>query len=73
MSDPKPFLMTRNHDESGVSRTGVVLEGVVFGDGTCVTRWRSPTPSTNMWSSFDAFKTIHIDSHPTNGTEIAWL
>jgi len=32
----KTFDMVRNADESGVSGTGKVLEGVVFHDGTTV-------------------------------------
>lgn len=67
------FLMTRMADESGVSGTGTVLEGVVFSDGTCAVRWRGATPCTAVWASFEAFKAIHIDSHPTNGTVVEWL
>ena len=33
------FVLVRNHDVSGVSGTGVVAEGVVFGDGRAVMRW----------------------------------
>ncbi len=33
------FVLVRNHDVSGVSGTGVVAEGVVFGDGRVAMRW----------------------------------
>lgn len=71
----KCFEMLRNADESGVSGIGIVLEGVVFSDGTTVVRWlvSGKPQSTNVWESFEDFKFIHIDSHPTNGTEINWV
>jgi hypothetical protein len=65
--------MIRNHDETGTSGTGVVVDGIVFPSGTCVVEWRGPTPCVSVWSSFEAFKRVHIDAHPTNGTEIVWL
>jgi len=69
------FEMIRKADESGVSGTGKVLEGIVFGDGQTVIRWCTPhtAASTAIYPDFASFKKIHIDSHPTNGTEIVWL
>ena len=72
------FQVLRRRDESGVSGTGIVLEGVVFGDSTTVVRWTtetadhsttvfSPEPPTTGWRKF---LNIHILSHPTNGTQI---
>ena len=69
---PQVFLMVRHHDETGVSGTGVVLEGCVFNNGKCVTAWLSGRPGTTVWDSFEAFKEIHIDPHPDNKTEIMW-
>ena len=68
------FEMTRHADESGVSGTGKVLEGIVFSDGTTVVRWTVPNKanSTAIYDNFEDFKAIHIDSHPTNETELAW-
>lgn len=71
----KRFYMTRDADESGVSGTGKVLEGVVFSDGTTVIRWctgHAPN-STAIYNSFEDFKKIHVDSHPTNGTRFIWI
>jgi len=64
--------MIRNGDESGVSGTGLVLEGVVFSDGQTVIRWcvKDKPNSTAIYPTFEDFKLIHIDSHPTNGTEL---
>lgn len=71
---PNFFHITRKADESGVSGIGKVLEGCVFSDGTTVIRWcvEGKPNSTAIYPSFQDFKFIHIDSHPTNGTEIIW-
>ena len=66
------FKMIRNDDESGISGTGVVVEGTVFSDGTVVVRWLGATPCKAHWDSFEAFAKIHIESHPDNNTEIVW-
>lgn len=66
------FKMIRNDDDSGISGTGTVVEGVVYSDGSVVVRWLGATPCKAHWDSFDAFKKIHIESHPDNNTEIVW-
>ncbi len=69
----QPFHMVRHGDETGVSGTGVVLDGAVFPTGVCIVVWRGATPCTQIWDSFAAFKRVHIDPHPDNKTEIQWL
>lgn len=71
---PKTFSMIRGSDESGVSGTGKVLEGVLFSDGKVVVRWLTPhvASSTAIYDSLDDFHRIHIESHPTNKTRIIW-
>lgn len=71
---PAIFDMIRNADESGVSGTGKVLEGIVFEDGSTVIHWcvKDQPNSTTYFESFEAFCAIHIDQHPTNKTEIIW-
>ena len=66
------FDVVRNADESGVSGTGKVIEGVVFSNGQCVVHWLTPPPngSVAVWPSFDDFLDIHVRSHPVNGTII---
>ncbi len=69
----RSFEMNRRADESGVSGTGKVLEGIIFSDGPCVVRWiadHSPARSESRYDSYGAFVAIHIAPHPTNGTEI---
>lgn len=70
----KTFHIIRNHDESGISGTGKVLEGVVFEDGTTVIRWctKHNPNSTAIYNEFKHFKHLHIDCHPNNETEIVW-
>lgn len=69
------FTMTRAEDTKGRSGTGVVLEGVVFSDGTCVVRWMGagmPQQSTAFWNSYADFAATHVDNHPKNSL-ITWL
>lgn len=78
MNEPKLFSLTRNEDESGVSGTGRVLDGVVFHNGQVVICWPSDVNIRNGFSSlgiypnWESFKNIHIDPHPDNLTEIVW-
>ena len=73
LPETQSFKMIRNSDETGVSGTGTVLDGIVFPNGVCCVQWRGATPCVTIWPSFDAFKQVHIDAHPTNDTEIKWL
>ncbi len=66
----KTFKMIRVHDESGVSGTGHVLDGVVFHTGQVVVCWRSNPCSVAVYNNWEDFEFIHINSHPTNDTEI---
>ena len=73
---PRTFHIIRHKDESAISGTGKVLNGVVFPDGLCVIRWCSSNPNANpsigIYDSFEDFKYFHIDCHPDNKTEIVW-
>ena len=71
--DARLFKMVRNADETGVSGTGVVADGIEFPNGMVAVCWRSKTPSVNVYRSFVEFKHVHIDAHPSNGTEIHWM
>jgi hypothetical protein len=66
------FWVYRVKDESHISGTGCVLEGVVFHNGDVYVCWRSKTPSVGVFESFEEFKSVHIDTHPSNGTRIVW-
>ena len=64
----------RQHDESGVSGEGVVIEGATFATGHTVIHWLTPAPrgSIAFFDAFDDFLKIHIKPHPTNKTIITF-
>lgn len=47
------FHLHRLEDETGTSGKGIVAEGLVFTDGTCVLRWSGTTPSTVVYEGRD--------------------
>ncbi len=75
--DPTLFTVIRQHDASGVSGTGRVLDGVIFHTGQVVVCWRADVrddgrgySSLGVYPSWRAFKHVHIDSHPENRTQV---
>ena len=76
---PRTFHIIRQADESGVSGTGKVLDGILWANGQVSIQWRTDLDpmkvgmsSITIFNSFSAFESIHIDSHPTNETIIVW-
>jgi galactose-1-phosphate uridylyltransferase len=53
------FHFYRVEDESGVSGTGPVVEGVQFTNGWCALRWISNKSSLCFYQSLDEVKAIH--------------
>lgn len=43
---PRPFVLVRELDVTGISGTGLVAEGVEFSDGTVALRWTSQWPTS---------------------------
>ena len=70
----RTFTVCRINDESGVSGTGVVIEGIVLATGQCVVHWLYPTPrgSIAIFDSISDFATVHIKPHPGNETIITY-
>jgi hypothetical protein len=65
--------MIREQDESGVSGTGHVLDGVIFPwTGKVVVNWRTENSSISIYDSWNTFVNIHIVPHPLNNTHIEW-
>lgn len=60
------FILSRGRDESGVSGTGDVLEGVIFQNGTVVVHWLTPYQSVTVFADFRTFLHVQVFSHPTN-------
>ena len=69
---PRRFYLERIKDETGVSRTGPVLEGVVWQNGEVTVQWRPPHSTMGFYHSLEEFITIHVDSHPSCNV-IRWL
>ena len=68
------FTMGREFDVSGVSGTGIVLEGVEFSAGPVVIHWLTPPPrgSISVFDSLDQFISIHVRPHPDNGAVLVF-
>lgn len=66
------FELHRDVDETGISGTGVVAEGVVFRDGVAALRWLTEWPSSVCYyeRGLESIEAIH--GH--NGkTRIVWM
>ena len=68
----KLFDLIRADDETGVSGTGIVAEGVQFSDGTAVLRWLSATPSTVAYEGPDGMHGVAVVHGHTGKTRIVW-
>lgn len=55
----KTFHLQRFVDETGISGTGKIAEGVVFEDGTCVLRWLTEHRSTAVYENLATVEKIH--------------
>lgn len=53
------FWLKRIEDESGVSGTGIVAEGVMFSNGKCVLSWLTKHTSVAVYDSIDELEAIH--------------
>lgn len=78
MPEPRVFTLVRRNDESGVSGPGRVLDGIVFHNGQVVVCWRGDVndedgfSSLGVYPSWEAFKGVHIDPHPTNRAQVVF-
>lgn len=53
------FYLQRDVDETGVSGTGRVAEGVIFSSGWVALTWLTETTSVVFYPSLDSVKHIH--------------
>ena len=58
-SQMRKFVLEREKDESGVSGTGIVAEGVVFTNGFAVLSWLTPLTSVAVYHSIDVLERVH--------------
>jgi len=81
--NPKLFTLIRKIDQTGISGTGRVLDGVIFHNGQVVTCWRTDInlndknveaySSMGIYPSFDAFLHVHVKPHPPEASEVIFL
>jgi hypothetical protein len=63
------FSLVRHEDETGVSGTGIVAQGVRFASGKCAMCWLTDTSSVAVYDSMEDL----IKIHGHNGkTEVMW-
>ena len=53
------FYVEREEDESGVSGTGKVAEGVEFDNGKIAMQWLSHKPSVTIFDNIKHLKDLH--------------
>jgi hypothetical protein len=58
---PKPFVLKRDVDATGVSGTGIVAGGVLFPDGVVALRWYSDWPTSVVFHDrgIEAVEAVH--------------
>ena len=66
------FLLIRDEDETGMSGTGIVAEGVEMSSGRCLVEFRSHISSSTLYDSIKAVKEIHGHADAQT-TRIKWL
>lgn len=66
----RPFILVREEDESGVSGTGIVAEGVEFSNGKCALGWRTAVRSVAIYDNIKELEAIHGHDGKTT---IKWL
>ena len=64
------FFMMRIEDESGVSGTGVILEGVEFSNGKCAITWLSHMGVVGTYDSIKVVQSLH--GHEGK-TKLKWI
>ena len=79
MSEARLFTLIRRNDETGISGTGRVLDGVIFHTGQVVVCWRSDLrkdrpgySSLVIYESWDAFEHVHIRPHPPEQSVVVY-
>lgn len=53
------FDLDRIEDETGISGTGIVAQGVLFDDGTCALRWLTANRSSGFYDNVETLEKIH--------------
>lgn len=68
----KRFELHRRVDETGMSGTGRVAEGVQFDNGTCVLAWLTEWTSTAVYPDIATLEHIHGHGEKRT-TDVVWI
>lgn len=75
-SEPRLFSLSRSTDQTGISGTGRVLDGVIFHNGKVAICWRSDLrgghSSVTLYDSWEGFLAVHVQPHPPEQTSITF-
>lgn len=71
-SNYRRFVLQRDEDETGVSGTGVVAEGVEFSNGVVALHWTSDFPTSVVFHHRGMESVEHVHGH-SGKTKILWL
>jgi hypothetical protein len=69
----KLFRLNRVVDETGISGTGYVAEGVLFTNGRVVLQWLTETASTTIFNNIEDMEKIHGHGGLTQIEWVDWL
>jgi hypothetical protein len=69
---PRRFVLVRDEDETGVSGTGIVAEGIRFSSGAVALQWTTDWPTSVVFHERGIESVEHVHGH--NGkTRIEWM
>lgn len=66
------FVLKRDTDETGVSGTGVVAEGVLFSNGVVALQWTSEFPTSVVFHQRGIESVLAVHGHGGK-TRLLWL
>jgi hypothetical protein len=70
MGVPRRFLLYRHVDVTGISGTGLVASGVMWGDGSVALHWHTTIRSHVIFPSLQDLIALHWHG---GATDIEWL
>jgi hypothetical protein len=63
MNAPRAFRLVRDVDETGISGTGIVAEGVEFTDGVVAIRWMGKWPTSVVFHDRGMESLLAVHGH----------
>lgn len=68
-TEMRKFVLVRTQDVSGISGTGIVAQGIEFGNGSCALTWMTPYRCAATYESIKALE--HVHGHG-GSTQVVW-